>query len=114
MSSPAADQVVMVKKPDGSEKVSKVSSGRIVFDDTGTVGIYEVTGKDFTEKFAVNLLDETESNIKPADRIEFAGQEVVSSAISTVRDREIWGSLVLVALVLLAVEWWVYHRRILV
>ena len=113
-SSVAVNQTVTVRKPDGSEKVSKVPPNRIVFTDTDMVGIYEVTGEGFMEKFAVNLLDESESDIKPADKIEIAGQEITSSPVSTVSNREMWGSLILVALILLAVEWWVYHRRVLV
>ena len=113
-SSVAVNQTVTIKKPDGTEKVSQVPSNRIVFNNTDRVGIYEVTGDGFVEKFAVNLLDESESDIRPADKIEIAGQEITSSAVSAVSNREIWGSLVLLALVLLAVEWWVYHRRVLV
>ena len=103
-----------MRKPDGEEVRVQLQDGRIVCSDTDMVGIYEVMGDEFTQRFAVNLLDESESDIKPAEKIEFAGQEVVSSAASAVSNREIWGSLVLAALMLLAVEWWVYHRRVLV
>jgi len=109
-----ADQTVTVRKPDGEAVKLDSEDGRIVFSDTDTVGIYEVAGDDFMEGFAVSLLNESESDIKPAEKIEIAGQEITSSTASAVNNREIWGSLVFVALILLAVEWWVYHRRVLV
>lgn len=110
----AADQTVTVKKPDGEAVRLDSEGGRIVFRDTDTVGIYEVVGDGFVERFAVNLLDESESDIRPAGKIEMAGQEITSSTAAAVSNKEIWGSLIFVALMLLALEWWVYHRRVLV
>jgi len=110
----AGDQSVTVKKPDGEEIESYPKDKNIIFAGTDQTGIYEIIGESFSEKFAVSLLDESESDIEPADKIEIGGQEIVSSSISTVSNREIWASLVLTALILLAVEWWVYHRRVLV
>ncbi len=110
----ATDRVVTIRKPDGKELNLRPETDNVVFSDTDRVGVYEVTGKEFSEKFAVNLLDESESDIRPADKIETGDQEIAGSTIYEVSNREIWGILVLAALVLLAVEWWVYHRRILV
>ena len=108
------DQTVIVRNPDGDEVKLRPKDGSVVFNDTDMVGIYEVIGDGFAEKFAVNLLDESESDIEPVEKMEIAGQEIVSSTASVMSNREIWASLVLVALALLAVEWWVYHRRVLV
>jgi len=110
----AYDQPVTMKKPDGAEVESRPKDGSIVFTDTDQIGIYKIAGEGFSEEFAVSLLDESESDIEPADKIEIAGQEIVSSSISAVSNREIWSILLLAALILLAVEWWVYHRRVLV
>jgi len=110
----ATDQAVTIRKPDGKEVNLQPETDNAVFNDTDRVGVYEITGEGFSEKFAVNLLNDSESDIRPADKIEIAGQEIAGSNIYEVSNREIWGILVLVALVLLAVEWWVYHRRILV
>lgn len=110
----ATDQAVIVKRPDGQEVEINSKDGSIVFSNTDRVGIYQIIGKNFVEKFAVNLLDESESNIEPAEKIDVAGQEIASSDVSAVSNKEIWASLVFLALTLLAVEWWVYHRRVLV
>jgi len=110
----ATDQAVSVRKPDGKEVSLQLEANNVVFSDTDGVGVYEIAGKGFAEEFAVNLLDESESDIIPAGKIEIAGQEIAGSNIYEVSNREIWGILVFAALMLLAVEWWVYHRRILV
>jgi len=110
----AVGQVITLRKPSGEEVKLRLKDGNIVFSGTDMVGIYEVIGAGSTERFAVNLLDESESDIEPAGKMEIAGQEIVSSTISAVSSREIWAGLVLVALMLLAAEWWVYHRRVLV
>jgi Ca-activated chloride channel family protein len=110
----ATDQAISVRKPDGKEVSLQLETDNVVFSDTDRVGVYEITGEGFAKEFAVNLLDESESDIRSAGKIEIAGQEIASSTIYEVSNREIWGALVLAALVILAVEWWVYHRRILV
>ncbi len=114
LTGPTVDQVVTVRKPDGVTVEVRPKDNRITFSDTDIVGIYEVIGDGFVERFAVNLLDESESDIKPAEKIKIAGQEIVSSSVSMVSNREIWSILIFAALILLAVEWWVYHRRVLV
>jgi len=107
-------KAVTIRKPDGKEVNLQPETDNAIFNDTDRVGVYEITGEGLSERFAVNLLDESESDIRPADKIEVAGQEIASSTIYEVSNREIWRILVLAALALLAVEWWVYHRRILV
>jgi len=105
---------INVKKPDGSEVKAQLDKGKIVFNDTDEAGIYQVSGKGIFDEFAVNLLDESESNIKPSDKIKVSGQEIRSSGLSVISNRELWTTLIFIALMLLAIEWWVYHRRVLV
>ena len=105
---------INVKKPDGSEVKVQLDKGKIVFNDTDEAGIYQVSGKGIFDEFAVNLLDESESNIKPSDKIKVSGQEIRSSGLSVISNRELWTTLIFIALMLLAIEWWVYHRRVLV
>ena len=105
---------INVKKPDGSEVKAQLDKGKIVFNNTDEAGIYQVSGKGIFDEFAVNLLDESESNIKPSDKIKVSGQEIRSSGLSVISNRELWTTLIFIALMLLAIEWWVYHRRVLV
>ena len=61
--------------------------------------------------FAVNLLDPNESNIEPRQDIKIGGDEV-TAAQERRQPHEMWKWIALAALILLVVEWLVYHRRI--
>jgi hypothetical protein len=86
------------------------------FSDTDRVGVYrfEVLPKDdLVRSFAVNLLDANESNIEPRRDIRI-GSERITAGQERSQPRDIWKWILLVAVVLLMAEWWVYHRRIAV
>lgn len=108
------EQTVKLREPDGRETEIYPQDNEIAFADTGMVGIYEIKGIGFSAKFAVNLLNESESNIKAADKIEFSGQEIAGAKAAIMSNKEIWGILIFMALILLGIEWWIYHRRILI
>ncbi|MGQ9610517.1 MAG: vWA domain-containing protein [bacterium] len=105
---------ITVKKPDKKEIKVDTKNGLLIFNDTKEVGIYEVISNYINEKFAVNLLDEKESDIQPISKINISGQEITSSTYSTITNKEIWTIIIFIATFLLAIEWWVYHRRVLV
>jgi len=63
-------------------------------------------------KFAVNLLDEAESNIMPTSPKQ-SSKETATATTSVTTQKELWNWLVFIALVVLTLEWWVYHRRVL-
>lgn len=98
-------------------------SNEIVFADTEVLGIYRYLvdpKKDDKEKetqapraFAVNLLDVNESNIEPRSSIRI-GNERIDAGKEKFQTREIWKWILLLAVLLLAVEWYIYHRRIAV
>jgi von Willebrand factor type A domain/Aerotolerance regulator N-terminal len=72
-------------------------------------GIYRVEGAPATDPpsskaVAVNLLDETESAAAVIDSIRVGGDSVVASAEDS-GPRELWPWLVLAALILLSIEW---------
>ncbi len=116
LSDPEAEDDVTVQLPDGL--VTAVSSGAtpIIFADTSLVGLYSVSVNNRqVGRFAVNLLDSQESGISspqlvvdgaesgpagtpPADHL----QEV---------NREIWKYTACLGVLLLLIEWWVYHRN---
>ena len=114
VSSEKADQQLFVKKPDGSEVSIRLENGVFTFADTDITGAYQVVGKGIDEKFSVSFLNESESDIKPYNKIMVSGQEIQSSGLSSTANREFWATLVLLAIMLLVFEWWVYHRRVLV
>ncbi len=68
-----------------------------------------------TAAFAANLLDAEESSIEPAKELVVDGKKAGTlSGFQIGVRREIWIYLLIAALVLTAIEWITYHRRITV
>jgi hypothetical protein len=84
-----------------------------VFADTDRVGVYgyQAAGDNVTRAFAVNLLDAGESNIEPRPEIRIGSESIVAGQDRS-QPRELWKWILLVAVVLLVVEWGLYNRRI--
>jgi hypothetical protein len=92
----------------------------IIFSKTEQLGVYryQVTDLDAAKgqpvrAFAVNLLDLNESNIEPRRTINI-GNEEITTGEEKAQTREIWKWALLLAVGLLAAEWFVYQRRIAV
>jgi Ca-activated chloride channel family protein len=92
--------------PDGTKQPLGAGGFRVA-----QAGIYTVQGKESALRFAANLADAGESNLLP-HTLTFAGRAapVVSGHVRT--EQELWRWLLLVALALLCLEWWVFHRRV--
>ncbi|MSU78645.1 MAG: VWA domain-containing protein [Gemmataceae bacterium] len=112
----------------GNKKVQLARGERsgIVFSDTEKTGIYRYQAGDKAapakdgaavaqpvRAFAVNLLDINESNIEPREAIHI-GTERIATDEEKMQTREIWKWILLLAVLLLSVEWFVYQRRIAV
>jgi hypothetical protein len=109
---PASAGEITVTAPD-EEKTQIRPEGRVVyFSDTEAAGIYHVRGKNFEREFAVNLLSRDESDIRPQDKIQFGRRPVQAGYTGARSAHEFWRWLVLLALLVLGLEWWVFHRRI--
>ncbi len=84
------------------------------FAQTDAMGIYtyKVEGKEGSVRgFAVNLLDPNESLIEPREAI-YIGSEKIAQGEERPVPRDVWKWLLLIALALLSIEWWIYTRRI--
>lgn len=98
-----------VTTPAGDTREIGARNGSVVFADALRAGAYKVAG---AAPFAASLLSESESNAAPRDwTIARAGEangrpEIFHS------EREAWRWIALVALVVLTIEWWAYHKRI--
>lgn len=81
---------------------------------TDRVGIYTVEDGDRRRQFAVNLLDPAESDVRPrAEKsIQLGYTKVTAAEKWRPGKRELWKWLVLGALVLVVVEWYVYNQRL--
>ena len=98
-----------VNLPGGDEQSLAARDGAVAFADTLRAGVYQV--KD-APPFAASLLSESESDTAPRDSIRTRAGEVSGQAETFKAEREAWRWLALVALAVLAFEWWVYHKRI--
>ena len=114
---PEETEQVAINSPDGNIfhlDISKNLSGNgsLVFTNTAMTGIHEVFADDkLMGKFAVNLLNEQESNIMPQTPKQHE-EGKTSGTTLTITYKELWGRFMLLGLLILAVEWWVYHRRV--
>jgi len=104
-----AQATVALTTPSGRSESIALSDGTAVFADTMLVGAYEVKDQP---PFAVTLLSEAETDTTPRDSIKTREGEVAGQAESFQSEREAWRWIALATLIILAVEWWIYHRRI--
>ena len=115
--------VIDVKRPDGKTDTVRPAPGTpALYDHTNQVGIYTATGeKGAARTFAVSLLSPGESNIAPvakpvfvvADAADLGDKKAAASPGARVPvRREIWPWIAALALAVLSVEWFVYHRRL--
>lgn len=111
----SADTATLVT-PDGSERAIPVKDGRAVFLGQHA-GLYALQAGADTEptRFAANLSDADESRIEPAPTLTVDGRRAgaVAGFQIGVR-RELWLYLLGAALLITAIEWLTYHRRLTV
>ena len=115
---PAGVETLTVKAPGSGPRQVKAQSPTTYLDDTERVGIYTVEWPDpvkdevIRKRFALNLLSRDESNTKPRDQIDLGNQPVLANQKRPLSAREFWRTLLLLAMGILALEWYVFHRRI--
>ena len=112
--SSTAEQLI-VRSPTGDETtVSRGKQNTFPFTRTDEPGIYEVVeSNNVTQRFSVNLFDSSESNVAArAGEIQIGYVDVQGEAAWEPARREIWKLLLLAALFVLLVEWYIYNRRV--
>jgi Ca-activated chloride channel family protein len=115
LDAPPAVAKVTVVKPDGAKSELPVPPrGGAVFDDTDEIGVYTATGSGYRRVFAANLADYAESDIAPRRSPELGTNPPGQAGRQVTVVREIWPWLAAALLLLLAVEWWAFHRRVYV
>lgn len=116
VSLPAGSGAATVVDPTGkSHQLRPDADGRISFVETTHAGIYGVKAGSWEQRFAVNLLDEGESNIVPRAQFpaERAGQAPGEDRPTTFPSRqELWRLFAALALALLLLEGLLYYREI--
>lgn len=98
------------------EKQTRERDGRFGFEftDTDALGLYKAVAKDeIVAERAVSLLDEQESDVRVRKALKI-GEDIIVSGETTWQPQEIWKWLIVVALALLILEWFLYCRRIVI
>lgn len=107
-----------ITRPDGTRDEVNVSQRlEFSFGRTGDVGVYVIAFDDepgTKMSFAVNLLDRTESMVRPNDKFSVGAERVVESGGVERVNQPLWPYAVLAAVAFLLVEWWVYNRRVMI
>ncbi len=105
------DMPFRVQKPDET----MVALNNAVFTETDLVGVYRLFAADGREleRFTVNLLDTATSTLSHATTIETETEDVSASLETDLQPmaQEMWRFPALLALIVLLVEWWFYHRE---
>ena len=116
---PLFAESVRVTAPDGGVQVLPVRGDALVYSDTRQLGIYlleiVVAGEvKQRQHFAVNLFATGESDITPVAEADLVlgGGAVRLDVEDQLGLREFWIVAALLALLLLLIEWVVYHRRL--
>lgn len=104
---------VTVRTPEGqTHTLTRQGSEPLRFSRTDPPGIYEVTAGSARTRFAVNTFDEQESHIAVRNELSIGYEPVEGDAGRRTTRRELWKWLLACGLVVLAVEWYVYGRRV--
>lgn len=111
---PTKADAVMLQYPDNHTERLKINGGILHIEQVSKAGVYHVKSGDVDYPFTANLLDAAESDITPRAQLPLAGSNTrVTTSHNPLRtEEEFWRWLLLMALLLLALEWWVFHRRI--
>ena len=113
---PAAARDIRVTMPDGQTIPLSPADPAMTSYPTELAGLYTLTWRVGAEEqlrqYAVNLFDEFECDITPAESIRF-GRDAATTIgrVETVQKRALWPWALAAALIFLCIEWIVYNRR---
>jgi Ca-activated chloride channel family protein len=105
---------VTVKAPGGAVRKTQLEGRSAVFDGTDKAGLYRARYAEQEDEYAfvANLLSRPESDLAPRANVSIGGRRLAGGEALVRANREIWRHLAVLALLILAVEWYAYHRRI--
>ncbi|HZW11166.1 MAG TPA: VWA domain-containing protein [Phycisphaerales bacterium] len=114
--------------PPGAEPEAQVvpaADGRIAYGPIRTAGLYTVSwngpagagdatdGSRVVRTYAANLLDPAESDIAASPMLLLAGEEIAAQDADEAKAMiRLWPWLILAALAVLMLEWFVYNRKV--
>jgi preprotein translocase subunit Sss1 len=109
---------IAIKGPSGSEdKVSARPDNSFIYSGAKKSGIYEVRGQSNSEidqMLSVNLMDRVESNLTVRENLELGYEKVEGERTRQPTRKEYWTWLLLGALGVLLLEWYIFNRRVFI
>ncbi|MEX0977771.1 MAG: VWA domain-containing protein, partial [Pirellulales bacterium] len=107
-------EVLVVRTPGGkSIQLAHRPGETFQFGDTDELGVYVVDPSNAPpRRFAVNLFDSAESDIRPRDSMKIGYDDVTGQTVWEGARFELWKPLLLVVLGILCLEWYIYNRRV--
>jgi hypothetical protein len=110
---PQSAREITVTAPGGAkERILVRDDEPVLYDRAASIGVYQAQSGNWSQSFAVSLLNKGESDLTPQDALKFGNKGAVSGENRARTNRELWGYLVAIALLVLGVEWWVFHRGV--
>jgi len=102
---------VRVTRPDGQSWTAEPDEGALVFAGADQLGLYQVAlDGEAAGRFAVNLFNSAESTLSRQEAITIGRAEIAQAGEQELGQRELWPWLAAAALLILLIEWWIYHR----
>jgi hypothetical protein len=103
-----------IRTPSGHTVTLRRQTGEsFAFDGTDTLGVYAIEEPGQPQRhFVVNLFDSAESTIDPRRDITIGQAEIEGETTWQGARHELWRPLILGALGVLCLEWYIYNRRV--
>lgn len=108
---PESTKTVMLREPGGSETELAVNNGSVLIEKTADAGFYTMSADGIEQSFVVAAWGQEEADLSRKHLVT-KGRSA-DAALRNVRSfSEIWRYFAIAALLLLLLEWFIYHRRI--
>ena len=107
---PASETRVIMRMPSGKSETLEAEGSPLLFDATANAGIYEYTVGDVSRYFAVSLTDARESDVNSRWAPIGRHEETRPAGNTAQALVPLWPQLLVLALILLALEWFVWTR----
>jgi hypothetical protein len=103
---------VTITGPDKNSIRVQNAPSPLLWDGARQTGVYTASTGNWKQTFAVNLLSPEESDLQPRDALKMQDGQTFGGENRARSNRELWGYVAMVALLLLGLEWWVFHRGV--